>query len=116
MMVHVMVLYSPLNKENHRKQPVVKKETPPLEALHFVSPRVLVSTDGTPRLILDNKIAGNSAIQISDIPRVSMEAPQSEPKVSGMSAESDKPRLKSHCCEKYLKGNRCKRCPCFDLQ
>lgn len=24
--------------------------------------------------------------------------------------------LKSECCEKYEKGNRCKRCPCFDLQ
>lgn len=25
-------------------------------------------------------------------------------------------RLKEVCCEKYKKGNRCKRCPCFDLQ
>ncbi|QED39142.1 hypothetical protein FK178_14030 [Antarcticibacterium arcticum] len=23
--------------------------------------------------------------------------------------------LKSECCEKYKKGKRCKRCPCFDL-
>lgn len=23
--------------------------------------------------------------------------------------------LKAECCEKYLKGKRCKRCPCFDL-
>lgn len=29
---------------------------------------------------------------------------------------SKKPvELKSECCEKYLKGKRCKRCPCFDL-
>ena len=24
-------------------------------------------------------------------------------------------KLKSECCEKYLKGKRCGRCPCFDL-
>lgn len=24
-------------------------------------------------------------------------------------------KLKSECCEKYKKGKRCKRCPCFDL-
>lgn len=23
--------------------------------------------------------------------------------------------LKDECCEKYMKGKRCKRCPCFDL-
>lgn len=23
--------------------------------------------------------------------------------------------LKATCCEKYKKGKRCKRCPCFDL-
>ncbi len=23
--------------------------------------------------------------------------------------------LKKKCCEKYKKGKRCKRCPCFDL-
>lgn len=23
--------------------------------------------------------------------------------------------LKTECCEKYKKGKRCKRCPCFDL-
>lgn len=23
--------------------------------------------------------------------------------------------LKKECCEKYKKGKRCKRCPCFDL-
>lgn len=29
---------------------------------------------------------------------------------------SEKPlKLKSECCEKYKKGKRCKRCPCFDL-
>jgi hypothetical protein len=29
---------------------------------------------------------------------------------------SKKPvELKSVCCEKYKKGKRCKRCPCFDL-
>lgn len=29
---------------------------------------------------------------------------------------SKKPvELKAECCEKYLKGKRCKRCPCFDL-
>ena len=24
-------------------------------------------------------------------------------------------KLKTECCEKYLKGKRCGRCPCFDL-
>ncbi|ADF50868.1 conserved hypothetical protein [Zunongwangia profunda SM-A87] len=24
-------------------------------------------------------------------------------------------KLKTKCCEKYNKGKRCKRCPCFDL-
>lgn len=24
-------------------------------------------------------------------------------------------QLKKKCCEKYKKGKRCKRCPCFDL-
>jgi hypothetical protein len=24
-------------------------------------------------------------------------------------------KLKTECCEKYKKGKRCKRCPCFDL-
>lgn len=24
-------------------------------------------------------------------------------------------QLKETCCEKYKKGKRCKRCPCFDL-
>ena len=29
---------------------------------------------------------------------------------------SKKPvKLKTECCEKYFKGKRCKRCPCFDL-
>lgn len=29
---------------------------------------------------------------------------------------SKKAKLKTVCCEKYKKGKRCKRCPCFDLQ
>ena len=29
---------------------------------------------------------------------------------------AEKPQaLKTECCEKYKKGKRCKRCPCFDL-
>lgn len=29
---------------------------------------------------------------------------------------SKKPvKLKTECCDKYKKGKRCKRCPCFDL-
>ncbi len=24
-------------------------------------------------------------------------------------------KLKTKCCKKYEKDNRCKRCPCFDL-
>ena len=24
-------------------------------------------------------------------------------------------KLKSQCCEKYIKDKRCRRCPCFDL-
>ena len=24
-------------------------------------------------------------------------------------------KLKTSCCKKYDNGNRCKRCPCFDL-
>jgi len=24
-------------------------------------------------------------------------------------------KLKTKCCKKYNKGNRCKKCPCFDL-
>ena len=24
--------------------------------------------------------------------------------------------LKTECCDKYKKGKRCKRCPCFDLK
>ena len=29
---------------------------------------------------------------------------------------AEKPvKLKDECCEKYKKGKRCKRCPCFDL-
>lgn len=35
-------------------------------------------------------------------------------RVDGVYAKKDKP-LKKECCEKYKKGKRCKRCPCFDL-
>ena len=35
-------------------------------------------------------------------------------KVDGDSAKMPK-GLKKECCEKYKKGKRCKRCPCFDL-
>ncbi|QYA24421.1 hypothetical protein G3I01_02485 [Gramella sp. MT6] len=35
-------------------------------------------------------------------------------RVDGVSAKKPKP-LKKECCEKYKKGKRCKRCPCFDL-
>ncbi|MAM17917.1 MAG: hypothetical protein CME35_02975 [Gramella sp.] len=34
--------------------------------------------------------------------------------VEGVFAKKTKP-LKKECCEKYKKGKRCKRCPCFDL-
>jgi hypothetical protein len=34
--------------------------------------------------------------------------------LDGVVAKKPKP-LKKECCEKYKKGNRCKRCPCFDL-
>lgn len=36
-------------------------------------------------------------------------------RVEGVVAKKPK-ALKSECCEKYKKGKRCKRCPCFDLQ
>ena len=30
---------------------------------------------------------------------------------------SKEPRiLNTECCDKYKKGKRCKRCPCFDLK
>lgn len=35
-------------------------------------------------------------------------------RVEGVVSEKIKP-LKDECCEKYKKGKRCKRCPCFDL-
>tara|TARA_R110002012_G_scaffold292130_1_gene487087 strand:+ start:328 stop:507 length:180 start_codon:yes stop_codon:yes gene_type:complete len=35
-------------------------------------------------------------------------------KIDGVVAKNPKP-LKKECCEKYKKGKRCKRCPCFDL-
>ncbi|CAL65117.1 hypothetical protein GFO_0128 [Christiangramia forsetii KT0803] len=35
-------------------------------------------------------------------------------RVDGIVAKKPKP-LKVKCCEKYKKGKRCKRCPCFDL-
>ncbi|CAN5250256.1 hypothetical protein BH23BAC2_BH23BAC2_23780 [soil metagenome] len=35
-------------------------------------------------------------------------------RVEGVVAKEIKP-LKDECCEKYKKGKRCKRCPCFDL-
>ncbi len=35
-------------------------------------------------------------------------------RMEGVVAKQPK-ALKSECCEKYKKGNRCKRCPCFDL-
>ncbi len=35
-------------------------------------------------------------------------------RVEGVYAKKPKP-LKKECCEKYKKGKRCKRCPCFDL-
>ena len=35
-------------------------------------------------------------------------------RVDGVYAKKPKP-LKKECCEKYKKGKRCKRCPCFDL-
>ncbi len=34
--------------------------------------------------------------------------------VEGVLAKKPK-SLKKECCEKYKKGKRCKRCPCFDL-
>lgn len=36
-------------------------------------------------------------------------------KMEGVVAKKPKP-LKTECCEKFKKGNRCKRCPCFDLE
>lgn len=35
-------------------------------------------------------------------------------RMDGVVAKKPK-ALKSECCEKFKKGNRCKRCPCFDL-
>lgn len=35
-------------------------------------------------------------------------------RLEGVVAKKPKP-LKETCCEKYKKGKRCKRCPCFDL-
>ena len=34
--------------------------------------------------------------------------------IDGVVAKKPTP-LKKECCEKYKKGKRCKRCPCFDL-
>ncbi|TRO64298.1 hypothetical protein FGM01_12455 [Christiangramia sabulilitoris] len=34
--------------------------------------------------------------------------------IEGISPKKPKP-LKKECCDKYKKGKRCKRCPCFDL-
>lgn len=37
--------------------------------------------------------------------------------VTKLEKKTKKPKpLKTECCEKYKKGKRCKRCPCFDLQ
>lgn len=35
-------------------------------------------------------------------------------RMDGVMAKEPKP-LKTECCEKFKKGKRCKRCPCFDL-
>ena len=35
-------------------------------------------------------------------------------KFDGVISKKEVP-LKEVCCEKYKKGKRCKRCPCFDL-
>lgn len=36
-------------------------------------------------------------------------------KYDGVISKKEVP-LKEVCCEKYKKGKRCKRCPCFDLK
>ena len=35
--------------------------------------------------------------------------------LEGVVAKDPGKPLKEKCCEKYKKGKRCKRCPCFDL-
>ena len=35
-------------------------------------------------------------------------------RIEGVVSKRLKP-LKEKCCDKYKKGKRCKRCPCFDL-
>lgn len=35
-------------------------------------------------------------------------------RLDGVVAKKPRP-LKEVCCEKYKKGKRCKRCPCYDL-
>lgn len=114
MMVNVMVFYDPFKKKNRRKKAVAKNRIPPEEIMHFISPRILVSTNGAPCLTLDNQIKGSTVVGTSQMAGISVDTRNREPDI--LDALNGKSQLKSHCCEKYLKGKRCKRCPCYDLQ
>lgn len=112
-MVNVMVFYDPVKKESYGKNSVHKNRIPSARIVHFISPRILVSGDGAPCLILDNKIEGSTVVEVPQAPGFSVDTRNRKEILDPL---NDKPLLKSHCCEKYLKGKRCKRCPCFDLQ
>jgi len=114
MMVSVMVFYNPPKERNPKKGTEIKKQA--RGAIRFISPRMFRSTDGTPHLLLDNPIRDNSDVSIPQMLRVTVEDGHLKPQVATISTEKRGLGLKSKCCEKYLKGKRCKRCPCFDLQ
>lgn len=93
---------------------------------YLISPRLVNGPQGNPRIILDldsrvDFCAWHGEALGLDHPDFSE---QQEKGFSSLSVDGVKTapktdtkiRLKSVCCEKYKKGNRCKRCPCFDLQ
>ena len=112
-MVNVMVFYKPRKEGNHRSKAEIKKRT--RGTIRFISPRVVRTADGTAQLLLDNQIGGHSVVPIPEM-SASVEERHLKPPVSKLSPQNKGLGLKSQCCEKYLKGKRCKRCPCFDLQ
>lgn len=114
MMVNVVVFYNPVKERNPRRRTEDIKRV--RGGRPFISPRMVRSADGTFQLLLDNQIRDEPDFCISPVSTVSLEHRPSIPQESFITTEKGNLKLKSQCCEKYLKGKRCRRCPCFDLQ
>lgn len=124
-MIGVIVFYRAYQLPK-KVAPIPSKLESPSLSSNFISPRLVDDSKGYSKLLLDldfledfRALANvHTVADNSDTPKQQTREYSS---VSGngltASLKADKKiQLKSVCCEKYKKGSRCKRCPCFDLQ